>query len=1375
MSSAVRISCEGRVGTGSVIAGRLLLTCEHVVRGHEQVDVRCSSGEVTRFRTLDSDAELDVALLEPCEPQFSLPAESVAIPRTLWRGAYPAVEETTVEVCTEEAQTSRSVPIELRVAHVGATRVPFGVRGSREGIRPGYSGGPVLQIASFSRTPRLLGIVRARDEHSVDELDSAGAGWLVPTELIAARFAEVASLVESPIERTASWEQHLEPKSRGVASSEDDGFFFSGRALAYKRVVEHLAHGSGLLVITGSRGHGKSALLARAIVLGCPRYLHLLGKRRREATGDYELPANAIDAAVVARAKTPVTLAGEIAQQLGSDACAPDALAALLKREALEPAIAIDAVDESADAGALMRELIAPLAEARARVAVGSLSQRLHRSDVPEDTIWVDLNTPEYDDDAIATYVRKRLLASGRYDESTASKVAAAAEERAAGNFLVAELIARTLAGRTALDTSAEGWQLSIADKVGAAFHTYLGRFGEQRERMLALLHPLAHARGEGLTIDPGAAWCTSANLLRADDLDPIEQADLRNAAQNAADYLIVSATDGARHLYHEGLADAVRALSAEQRLARTGQAVTEAAVEQGIRDADREFVEALMSLLPRNSDASAEEYLTLDPYLLGYLPTHLAEHGRTEELLDRPGLLLTANADVLRGALTAEANGVPSERESEVLALIHALGRPQESIGERAAAVGATLLRQGANTLASRIRKALGPAYTLPYELISGPSLPSFLGTIPAAHVGGCSALVTAVWKREPLIISAGFHGAIRSWQLDWSPGPLYLEEPSLGATSRLLMVEHEGEPLLIGCGVEKAIRSWRLDGRNGPLEVLGDSAGRTALATLVEHDQRWMIVVPRMDGSLHSWWLDGTRGPLSVEQPNRGELVCLAAAEHEGAQLIVCGGFEGELWSWWSDGTAGPLVNRTAHEDSVISLGVARLRDGRSLFVSASFDGALRSWWPDGRRGPLEIEGIDPLRRLEVLNHDDKPLVVGAGIGGSLNSWRLSGRSGPLSQDDAHESQIFALATVERDGHMPVIVTGAMDGAVRSWGVTDSATSRSRNTAVARSRSVGAMVAIQTEGKPLIVADTEGDLQSWWLNGDTGPVINAGEPCLGILELAVAEHEGAPLIVAAGTGEMERGDPFRDAVLRSWRLDGSRGPIQYRTHGRLGKLVVAEHEGKPLVIAAFIEDFDVSPRAGTMLRSWWCNGERGPLRRRISPNGRMAGIEIVKHGGQSLLVCLATDGALQSCTLEGEPVASVKGDSQRPEINCMTIAMTEREEPVVVGADREGALRSWTLDGHPGPLGQPKATRYRIDHLTAIECEGAPLIVGAGLGGISSWRIDGAPGPLAHGNTQIERIAVVRQDGTAVWLISSDTDGVLLAHQIPGTPPHP
>jgi WD40 repeat protein len=138
----------------------------------------------------------------------------------------------------------------------------------------------------------------------------------------------------------------------------------------------------------------------------------------------------------------------------------------------------------------------------------------------------------------------------------------------------------------------------------------------------------------------------------------------------------------------------------------------------------------------------------------------------------------------------------------------------------------------------------------------------------------------------------------------------------------------------------------------------------------------------------------------------------------------------------------------------------------------------------------------------------------------------------------------------------------------------------------------------------------------------------------------LAVVEHDGAPLIITAGS----------DGALRSWRVDGSPGPLAVNDlHlGSIDALAVVEHHGAPLIITAGIDG---------SLRSWRLDGSLGEFTiDGAHPSGIWA-LAVLEHHGAPLIISPGDDGALRSWRLDGSPGEfSVDGAHLGP-INALAV----------------------------------------------------------------------------------------------------------------------
>ncbi len=1272
----------------------------------------------------------------------------VVVPRVLRRGAWPV--QTSAELCTDDPDTPRSVRVELVAGSRSEPLVQVNVIEDRQGLWSSHSGGPVVEHVA-GLTPRVVGVLRARDTRSVDGGDRAAVGWMVPIERAAERFDEVRALTDTPVQREEAWAAHWQPRSRGVVSIGDEGDFFSGRKLACERLSEHLREGRGLLVVTAKRGHGKSALLARAVVQSTRRDRVAPGGADRQ-TGCGAVVA-AVDAAVFARGLSAREVAAQIAVHLGYgdlsavrliERCAADVAAGRA------PRVVVDGVDEASDPHAVLSEVLVKLADAGARVAIAVLQQRVGPLRARQLT-WVDLDKAPYADDSIVVYVTRRLQADG-YRAMEASKIADEVARRAQRNFLYAELVSRIVTGpgRARIDTSTVGWRGQLPTDVSEAFWEYLDRFGSDREQVLDLLHPLAHVRGqEGLTVNPGALWLACARALGPHGSGDADLARLRDVASRADDYLLVNAASGARRLYHEGLADTIKRRCAEQRLIATGASVSDDAIDREMRDAQRRFVDAMVAQLPQ-ANAPADAYEACDRYLLVELPRQLGEIGRAAELLGRPGLLVSADPDALRSALVGGALRVPASLERARVAVVHALARPATTVSTRTAAMRAALRRQHDHELADAVAGALG--HRLPYELISAPRLPNVLSTIPGAHSDWIGALAVLEHDGAPLVISAGDDGALRSWRLDGSEGPLRSDDAHSSPIRALAVLEHDGAPLVISAGDDGALRSWRLDGSEGPLRSDDAHSGPIRALAVLEHDGAPLVISAGADGALRSWRLDGSEGPLRSDDAHSSSIRALAVLEHDGAPLVISAGADGALRSWRLDGSEGPLRSDDAHSGPIRALAVLE-HDGAPLVISAGADGALRSWRLDGSEGPLRSDDAHsrPIRALAVLEHDGAPLVISAGDDGALRSWRLDGSEGPLRSDDAHSRPIMALAVLEHDG-APLVISAGADGALRSWRLDGSeGPLRSDD---AHSSPIRALAVLEHDGAPLVIsAGADGALRSWRLDGSEGPLRSDDAHSRPIMALAVLEHDGAPLVISAGA----------DGALRSWRLDGSEGPLRSDdAHSRpIMALAVLEHDGAPLVISA---------GADGALRSWRLDGSEGPLRSDDAHSGWIRALAVLEHDGAPLVISAGADGALRSWRLDGSEGPLRSDDAHSSPI--WALAVLEHDgAPLVISAGDDGALRSWRLDGSEGPLRSDDAHSSPIMALAVLEHDGAPLVISAGAdGALRSWRLDGSEGPLrsddAHSDW-IRALAVLEHDG-APLVISAGDDRAIVATQL-------
>ena len=139
----------------------------------------------------------------------------------------------------------------------------------------------------------------------------------------------------------------------------------------------------------------------------------------------------------------------------------------------------------------------------------------------------LDLDLPEYiGQDDLADYARRLLLANGdpgrttpyQADHALTRRVAVAAiASRANRCYLVARIVARTLANAPeVVDVRRPEWS-EFPEEVGQAFDDYLEQFGDSTRRVRRLLAPLVYGEAPAcLATKSGPGWLRRCPASRA-------------------------------------------------------------------------------------------------------------------------------------------------------------------------------------------------------------------------------------------------------------------------------------------------------------------------------------------------------------------------------------------------------------------------------------------------------------------------------------------------------------------------------------------------------------------------------------------------------------------------------------------------------------------------------------------------------------------------------------------------------------------------------------------------------------------------------------------------------------------------------------------
>jgi hypothetical protein len=167
---------------------------------------------------------------------------------------------------------------------------------------------------------------------------------------------------------------HWLDRASGRPQETDPGWYFSGREGLGRAVTAFLGRPRGVLLLTGTAGSGKSAVLARAVTLSDPLFRDdpRYGPALRSAAPETVPPEGSVTAAVLARHRTASDVLGDLlrALELRPRPAGPSDDPVELRRAQLlahldEPGdpvtLVLDGLDESVEPFRVVRDVLAPL------------------------------------------------------------------------------------------------------------------------------------------------------------------------------------------------------------------------------------------------------------------------------------------------------------------------------------------------------------------------------------------------------------------------------------------------------------------------------------------------------------------------------------------------------------------------------------------------------------------------------------------------------------------------------------------------------------------------------------------------------------------------------------------------------------------------------------------------------------------------------------------------------------------------------------------------------------------------------------------------------------------------------------------------------
>ncbi|MFE3506150.1 AAA family ATPase [Kitasatospora sp. NPDC059160] len=1085
------------------------------------------------------------------------------------------------------------------------------------------------------------------------------------------------------------------------------GCLFTGRTRELDLVRAWLASDEPLMLVTGSPGSGKSALLGVTVFLAHPQLAELSTLLTSRIPAQHRPQRRCPTlVAVHARHRSMDQVIASIRAQLAPEGTAPAAAGSdekameelLLAAENLpEPVVLVlDAVDEASESArivdGLLRELLyRDRADGRPlfRVLVGIRPPQAGNALLHDDTllrddamlyeardhgVLLDLDTSTSGEDLaedLATYLSDVLSGVAHYgDEAVREPVARAVATAIArrpdrGTFLLASLFADFL--RTGAPLGPEEAVALLPPDLPHLLELRLRATLDTDPWMRHLMVGLAQARGQGMPLELVVAATTAAAAAAHQELGALLPGRARELLAAARFYLRTTVDTDGRQLYrffHESLVEHFRGTAADP----DGLAVL--------------LFEELLSAVPGQHSAQAPRWDLAAPYLLRHLMDHAAAvpgGSAVDQLFLDPEYLVRADhTAVWRAVHRAKA---PTARRAGV-AYRTAFGRfGLGGLSGRSATLEARrpLLRQelvtyGAAGIARRLddaRDALRPQWS------TGLVEQSLLHVIDESDLGtSVSAVVLTSVDRRLLAVIGGADGSLQAWDVTPGPGPAWrhfsVPPTAEGGITHLAVADLAERSVIV------SITDWNTVRLHDP--ATGTTVGETHLdgarvsaSTAVGTGDETVLAVGRVTGEISVvGLLDEELGSvlqtadagdtavaslLGVESPGGSLGFHVLSADRDDPRTMVLRELDGRPVVLSTDGPRQEV--RIHHSGSPAP-----------LFSLVAYDRQLSAYRTNGETvQTITLPKDRALTFADVRRLDRHCLALTAHRDGSLRVWDLDvcPRSGH-GQNLWHP--VTVLGTVLLDGSELAVSADLTFGEVKAWDV-DSGSEEHGLSGLGRLTHAAA-VTVQ-DAAYVVTATRENELDTWNLaDGTLESTIPLPDP---VTALAALPYEtSVRVVVGCADGTIQVRDSAAESSPRV--LTGPQGPVT--------ALTAFEADGETMLISVHDErHVCVWSLADDTLRQSLTLDRVGAIG---AAGGRPYAAERSSGGGRVRVRDLLT----------GTCLGTVAARDPR----AMTIAQVDGRV-TLVAATKEPVL--WAWDARSGePLGSPAPVREPVHTIT-------------------------------------------------------------------------
>ncbi|WP_338676779.1 AAA family ATPase [Streptomyces sp. SCSIO 30461] len=1121
-------------------------------------------------------------------------------------------------------------------------------------------------------------------------------------------------------ELAAEFDPGLDPVhfiTRASGRLDDDavalmGCLFTGRTRELTQIRSWLASDEPLLLVTGSPGAGKSALLGVTVFLSHNQLAELstglVGRIRAQYRPERRYPTLV---AVHARHRSTDEVIASIMVQLSSEdaksavASSEQALDKLkrIAQDLPEPVVLIiDAIDEALESDRIARNLLPELLRTlrsdghpafRALVGMRPPQADGHRfCEVPgAHAMVLDLDTSsDIEDlaDDLTTYIADILdSGSGYNDQALRESVARAVATEIAhspdrSTFLVAALFAEFL--RTGAPLTPEEAVAQLPQNLPLLLELHLRTVLDGDPWMRHLMVGLAQARGQGMPLELVAAAATAAAMAAGKDLRPLPPGEAREKLATARFYLRTNIDSDGRQLYrffHETITEHFRDAGAEL----DGLAET--------------LFHELLSAVPGRWAAEGPRWDLAAPYLLRHLMEHaVAVPGGSavDQLFLDPEYLVRADHAGIWEAVhrtktpTARRAGAAYRKAFGRFDLGSLFGQriPLET---RRAKLQQSLVTYQAAGLARRLHDEGAPLRTywstgLPEE--------SLLYVIGADELGATvSALALGAVDRRLLAVFGGTDGSLQAWDITPSPDSAVqyfsASRTDKGAITQMAIVDLDERAVIASVTDQNALLLYDLATGALVADTCLDGARVSAL-TVVGSGDETALAVGRVSGEISLVGLldesfgrlldtveagDAAIGSLLGVESTDGSLAFhYVSAQPQGHEPRVLRNLEERPVTISSEGplqevriqptdTRTPLFSLIAYHPGMCAV----RRNGETVHVITG---------PKDRGLALaDIRHVDRFR-LALTAHRD----------GNMRVWDLD-VCPAFGHGQNHWHPAAVLGTIRLGGSELALSAELAFGEIKAWDLKTGAEDH-RLTDLGKLSHAATVTA--GDGSYVVTVNTENDLDTWNVREDAlESTVRLPAPATALA--AVPHGDSVWAVVGAADGSIHVWDTNKESL--SHALADVEGPVTELIAGDVGgeSLLISVHDERTVCLWSL---------ADSTLRQTITLDRIGAI---AIQGGRLFAAEQSSNGDQVRIWDLATASLVGSVAVASPQLMAVSQVNGRP---------------VLVTAVSKAEIQAWDVETGD-PLGHPASVPDRVHTIAPYE---SGVLVGSKAGHVTA-----------------------------------------------------